>query len=98
MTPAEGASPALAFDAVSRHFALPGGAAYPAIEGVSFAVGRGEFLAIVGPTGCGKSTILSLAAGLLRPTSGRILTFSGPLKKINRHAAYLFQQDVLLPW
>ena len=98
MTPAEGASPALAFDAVSRHFALPGGAAYPAIEGVSFAVGLGEFLAIVGPTGCGKSTILSLAAGLLRPTSGRILTFSAPLEKINRHAAYLFQQDVLLPW
>ncbi len=98
MTSSEGTSTALVFDAVSRHFAIPGGATYPAIEGVSFTVGRGEFLAIVGPTGCGKSTILSLAAGLLRPTLGRVLTFSALLEGLNRHAAYLFQQDVLLPW
>ncbi|HLW59511.1 MAG TPA: ABC transporter ATP-binding protein [bacterium] len=71
---------------------------YPALERVSFTVTRGEFLAIVGPTGCGKSTILNLAAGLLRPTSGRVLSFGAPLLRINRHAAYLFQQDVLLPW
>jgi len=71
---------------------------YQALDRVSFAVARGEFLAIVGPTGCGKTTILSLAAGLLRPTSGRILTFNAPLERLNRRAAYLFQQDVLLPW
>jgi NitT/TauT family transport system ATP-binding protein len=71
---------------------------YAALEGVSFTVGRGEFLAIVGPTGCGKSTILNLAAGLLHPTSGRVLTFDAPLGGLNRHAAYQFQQDVLLPW
>jgi len=98
VTSSEGTSTALVFDAVSRHFAIPGGPTYPAIEGVSFTVGRGEFLAIVGPTGCGKSTILSLAAGLLRPTLGRVLTFSALLEGLNRHAAYLFQQDVLLPW
>ncbi|HKV71433.1 MAG TPA: ABC transporter ATP-binding protein [Gemmatimonadales bacterium] len=68
------------------------------MERVSFTVTRGEFLCIVGPTGCGKSTILNLAAGLLRPTSGRVLSFNAPLLRINRHAAYLFQQDVLLPW
>jgi NitT/TauT family transport system ATP-binding protein len=98
VTPADPAAPALVFDEVSRGFAVPGGTTYPAIERVTFTVARGEFLAIVGPTGCGKSTILSLAAGLLRPTSGRVLTFNAPLQGINRHAAYLFQQDVLLPW
>src|SRR5205807_10520386 len=94
----EQTGPALALEEVSRQFAIAGGATYQALYRVSFAVARGEFLAIVGPTGCGKSTILSLAAGLLRPTSGRILTFSAPLEMINRHPAYLFQQDVLLPW
>ena len=71
---------------------------YPALERVSFTVAHAEFLAIVGPTGCGKSTILSLAAGLLRPTGGRVFSFSTAVERINRHAAYLFQQDVLLPW
>jgi NitT/TauT family transport system ATP-binding protein len=98
VTSTEGTPTALVFDAVSRHFEIPGGTVYPAIEGVSFTVGRGEFLAMVGPTGCGKSTILSLAAGLLRPTTGRVLAYSARLEGINRHAAYLFQQDVLLPW
>ncbi|TMI80711.1 MAG: ATP-binding cassette domain-containing protein, partial [Bacillati bacterium ANGP1] len=74
---------------MSRQFAIGGGAMYQALDRVSFAVARGEFLAIVGPTGCGKSTILSLAAGLLRPTSGRILSFSAPLERLNRRAAYL---------
>ena len=94
----EQTGPALALEEVSRQFAIAGGATYQALDRVSFAVARGEFLAIVGPTGCGKSTILSLAAGLLRPTSGRILSFNAPLERLNRQAAYLFQQDVLLPW
>jgi NitT/TauT family transport system ATP-binding protein len=98
VTPIDPATPAVVFDEVSCGFAVPGGTTYPALERVAFTVARGEFLAIVGPTGCGKSTILSLAAGLLRPTSGRVLTSNAPLEGINRHAAYLFQQDVLLPW
>ena len=96
--PPDNLSPALHFDDVSRHFAVPGGLTYPALQHVSFTVASREFLAIVGPTGCGKSTILSLAAGLLRASSGRILTFGKEVKAINRQAAYLFQQDVLLPW
>ncbi len=95
---AGGTDLALEFEKVNRRFAVPGGATYTALEGVSFTVARGEFLAIVGPTGGGKSTILSLAAGLLRPSAGRILTFGTPVERINRRAAYLFQQDVLLPW
>jgi NitT/TauT family transport system ATP-binding protein len=94
----EHTGPALALEDVSRQFAIAGGAMFQALDRVSFTVARGEFLAIVGPTGCGKTTILSLAAGLLRPTSGRILTFNAPLERLNRRAAYLFQQDVLLPW
>ena len=43
-------------------------------------------------------TLLNLAAGLIRPTAGTVLSFGQPLEGLNRRAAYLFQQDVLLPW
>ncbi|HIC95654.1 TPA: metal ABC transporter ATP-binding protein [Candidatus Bipolaricaulota bacterium] len=44
----------------------------PALEGVSFAVWRGEGLAVVGPNGAGKSTLLKVLAGLLRPVRGEV--------------------------
>jgi zinc transport system ATP-binding protein len=47
----------------------------PAVEDVTFAVDRGDFVAILGPNGSGKSTLLRLALGLLRPTSGDVLLF-----------------------
>jgi NitT/TauT family transport system ATP-binding protein len=55
-------------------------------------------VAVVGPTGCGKSTILNLCAGLLSPTAGRIRVFGEGLAGLNRRAGYLFQSDPLMPW
>jgi NitT/TauT family transport system ATP-binding protein len=89
---------AIEFVDVTRRFPLPRGGTYVAVEAVSFAVAPGEFVAIVGPTGGGKSTLLNLAAGLIRPTAGTVASFGRPVDGINRRAAYLFQQDVLLPW
>jgi NitT/TauT family transport system ATP-binding protein len=57
-----------------------------------------EFVAIVGPTGCGKTTLLNVTAGLLKPATGRVDIFGKPLEGINSHAGYLFQQDALMPW
>jgi NitT/TauT family transport system ATP-binding protein len=71
---------------------------HSAIHNVSFEIPRGQFVALVGPTGCGKSSILNLTAGLLRPTAGRIYSGGRPLNSINRNAAYMFQTDALLPW
>ncbi|NQE93248.1 ABC transporter ATP-binding protein [Nocardia terpenica] len=69
-----------------------------AVSGLDLAVGRGRFVSIVGPTGCGKSTVLNLVAGLLRPSSGTVLVDGQPLAGRNHRAGYLFQQDTLLPW
>jgi len=71
---------------------------YVAVEDVSLSVGRGEFVSVVGPTGCGKTTLLNVAAGLLSPSSGAVLVSGEPLQGINRHAGYLFQGDALMPW
>ncbi|MHB8730911.1 MAG: ABC transporter ATP-binding protein [bacterium] len=89
---------ALEFVDVTRRFSVPGGGTYAAVEAVSLSVAPGEFVAIVGPTGGGKSTLLNLAAGLIRPTAGTVSSFGARVDGINRRAAYLFQQDVLLPW
>ena len=72
--------------------------AYCAVRGLNLAVAPGEFLCVVGPTGCGKSTILNVAAGLLAPTAGIVRVQGAPLVGLNPHAGYLFQADVLFPW
>jgi NitT/TauT family transport system ATP-binding protein len=65
---------------------------------VDLSVPPGEFTAIVGPTGCGKSSLLNLVAGLLGASEGRVLVFGRQVAAVNREAAYMFQQDALLPW
>jgi NitT/TauT family transport system ATP-binding protein len=69
-----------------------------ALHDISFHIPRGQFVSIVGPTGCGKSSILNVVAGLLKPAAGSIFTGGRELRSINREAAYMFQQDALLPW
>ena len=83
---------------VTVAFRLAGGATYTAVQDASLAVGKGEFVAIVGPTGCRKSTLLNVAAGLLAPSSGRVEVVGNPLVGLNRTAGYLFQSDALFPW
>jgi NitT/TauT family transport system ATP-binding protein len=71
---------------------------YSALQQLSFDVPDGQFVAIVGPTGCGKSSVLNLVAGLLKPTTGTVRTAGRRLDSINPAAAYMFQQDALFPW
>lgn len=89
---------AVALSGVSVAFTFPKGGVYKAVGSTDLAVRGHEFVAIVGPTGCGKSTLLNVAAGLLRPASGTVHVLGTPLKGLNGHAGYLFQQDAIMPW
>ncbi|MBB4577092.1 ABC-type nitrate/sulfonate/bicarbonate transport system ATPase subunit [Rhizobium lentis] len=71
--------------------------AYVAVQDVDLSVSDGEFLAIVGPTVCGKSTILNAIAGLLKAASGIVSIDGQPVRGIQNDIDYLFQ-DALLPW
>jgi NitT/TauT family transport system ATP-binding protein len=68
----------------------PSGTHVLALEGVSLEVARGEFLCLVGASGCGKTTLLNLICGLDRPTRGEIT--------VNGRASLLFQEAALFPW
>jgi NitT/TauT family transport system ATP-binding protein len=70
------------------------------IENLSLGVRPGEFLCIVGASGCGKTTALRLAAGLYQPTSGRVNFDGQPMREPRREIAIVFQDygKALLPW
>jgi len=77
---------------------MPDGNVIAALEEFSLDVAPGEFCAIVGPTGCGKSTTLGLVAGLARPQAGSVELFGRPVAGIDRRIGFVFQQDALFPW
>ena len=69
-------------------------AAAPALEGVSFAVEPGRSLGLVGESGAGKTTALSLLLGLTRPTSGQVLFEGEPLDSRDRQQLRRFRRTV----
>ncbi|MCL6593308.1 MAG: ABC transporter ATP-binding protein [Alicyclobacillus sp.] len=83
---------------VAKEFVKPTGEVHTVLQDIHLRIPRGEFCSIVGPTGCGKSTTLSLIAGFEQPTAGRVLIKGEELQGINRAAACVFQTDNTFPW
>ena len=65
-----------------------------ALEHLDLAVGRSEFVSIVGPSGSGKSTLFNVVSGLLRPTSGRVLLDGRDVTGETGHVGYMLQKDL----
>ena len=91
-------SPAIELINVSRRFLSPSGKSLTALRNFSMRVGRGEFVAVVGPTGCGKSTTLNLVTGLAPASSGEVRVMGAPVTGIDRRVGFVFQTDALFPW
>ena len=68
------------------------------LDDISFTVKEGEFLCIVGPTGCGKTTFLNSLTKLYKPTSGEILINDEPVDLLRHNIAYIFQEYSTMPW
>ncbi len=83
---------------VTKRFVTPAGKAMTALRDVDFVVEPGQFCAVVGPTGCGKSTTLTLVAGLERPTAGVVRVGGQVVDGVPDHMSFMFQSDALLPW
>ncbi|NUZ07264.1 ATP-binding cassette domain-containing protein [Piscinibacter koreensis] len=83
----------LAFEGVT--FGFPG--APPVVDGIDLAIAPGEFHCLVGRSGCGKTTLLRLAAGLVAPRRGRVLV-DGSTAIDQRRVGFVFQAPTLLEW
>ena len=89
---------AIDFDDVSLRFISQDGNATVALRNFSMSVARGEFVAIVGPTGCGKSTTLNMITGLLKPTVGQVQVMGQPVTGVDPRIGFVFQADAVFPW
>ena len=83
---------------VTRRFTSPTGKVFTALRDVDFTVEPGQICAVVGPTGCGKSTTLGMVAGLDRPSAGTVRVGGREVDGITDGVSFMFQQDALLPW
>lgn len=70
----------------------------PIFDQVGFSIGKGEFVCIIGHSGCGKTTILNVLAGLDNPTSGHVFMEGREIKGPSLERGVVFQSHALMPW
>jgi NitT/TauT family transport system ATP-binding protein len=91
-------APAIELRGVTKRFLTPSGGVYTALRDLNLTVQPGEFCAVVGPTGCGKSTTLALISGLEPPSEGEVDVLGQPVTGIADGIGYMFQSDAVFPW
>ena len=85
----------LTFDHVSFQYDVED---FSIIDDLSFRVEKGEFVSVIGTSGCGKSTIFRLVNHLLMPKSGNILVNGRNIRDQKNYCGYMPQHDLLCPW
>ena len=83
--------------AVSKSFDTPNGPQV-VVEGFDLRIAKGEFVSLIGHSGCGKSTVLSMVAGLTKPSGGGILLDDREVTEPGPDRGVVFQAPCLLPW
>ncbi|MCL6516484.1 ABC transporter ATP-binding protein [Alicyclobacillus sp.] len=91
-------TPVIELRGVAKQFLKPSGELHTVLQNINLRVEKGQFVSLVGPTGCGKSTTLNLVAGFEQPTAGSVFIKGSPLTGINPVAACVFQTDNTFPW
>ena len=87
----------LEINGITKHFKL-GKGQIQALEDVHFEVASGELICLIGRSGCGKTTLLRIIAGLEKQTSGQILLDGKIIAAAGRERGMVFQEPRLFPW
>jgi NitT/TauT family transport system ATP-binding protein len=83
---------------LAKTYVTRGRALVPALAGISLEIHAGEFVTIVGQSGCGKTTLLKILAGLIPRSAGIVMLRGQPVDGPSRDIGIVFQDPVLLPW
>src|SRR5512144_1454551 len=90
-------TPLLELKQVTRQYGKPP-KQFTAVQDISLTIYPGEFVCLLGPSGCGKATLLRMITGLNPVSAGQVLYKGQPVAGVNPHATIVFQTFALYPW
>jgi bicarbonate transport system ATP-binding protein len=90
--------PFLVVENVSKVYELPKGETYTVLQDVNLTINQGEFICVIGHSGCGKTTLLNMVSGFSKPTTGSVRLNGNPIKGPGPDRMVVFQGYALLPW
>src|SRR5215203_2878920 len=88
----------ISIEAIAKRYPAPGGGTVAVFENLWLAIGQGEFTCVIGHSGCGKTTVLNILAGLDQPTDGTVIVDNLAIEGPSLDRAVIFQGHSLLPW
>ena len=96
--PAPGTGAAIALSGVTVAYPTQSHEARTVLSGIDLTIPRGEFTALVGRSGCGKTTLLNLIAGLVDPSAGSVTVLGAEPRAARKQLGFMLARDALLPW
>jgi NitT/TauT family transport system ATP-binding protein len=88
----------ISLDGVSKTYVTSDGEELEAVRSISLNVPEGQFVSLVGRSGCGKTTLLKIISGLLKPSKGKVTVFGTEVNRPVGSVGFVFQNPLLMPW